>query len=131
MGEYNRVIWWYQLGWYRKMATVKSFKLTFRALALRQSLTYIQFRVNFICLVILGCWYPLLIQIIINYYGLLKFDIGCTVIKMLWMLLLTLCFFQTLVVTFSNPKSQIPPKIPTSHNIVAPCVIVTYLLIFA
>ena len=33
----NKVIWWYQLSWKCKLATVISIKLTFRALALRQS----------------------------------------------------------------------------------------------
>ena len=41
VGGGNKVIWLYQLSWKCKLATVMSIKLTFRALALRQSEIYI------------------------------------------------------------------------------------------
>ena len=39
VGGGNKIIWLYQLSWKCKLATVMSIKLTFRALALRQSVS--------------------------------------------------------------------------------------------
>ena len=52
-------------------------------------------------------------------------------VKMLWMLLLKLCFFSLSRQLLATPSHRYHQKYPTSHNIVAPCVITTCLLISA